>query len=64
MTPAVLEAYARDVVRDRQQAAAHAALVAQARQRQPLPRPHGSTGAFTAISHLGPLAVLAAIVRK
>ena len=40
LSPATLEAYARDVARDRQQAATHAALVAQARQANPSPSRH------------------------
>ena len=40
LTPAALEAYARDVALERQQAAAHAALVAQARQAHPSPPRH------------------------
>ena len=40
LSPTALEAFARDVANERQQAAAHAALVAQARQAHPSPPRH------------------------
>jgi hypothetical protein len=64
MSPVALEAYLRDVISDRHQAAANAALLAQARGAQPASRPGGSTTTLAAISHLGPFALLTAFVRK
>jgi hypothetical protein len=45
LSPVALEAYSRDYLRDRQQAAAHAALVALARQARPRRGPRLSLAA-------------------
>ena len=67
VSPLALEAYTRDYLRDRQQAAAHAALVALARQARPRSRTRLSAAALSAMGQItlfGPLALIAGLLRK
>jgi hypothetical protein len=55
ISPAALEAYARDLAHDRQQAAAHAALVAEAHQARPTSPARLSLSLPTTAAHLAVL---------
>jgi hypothetical protein len=65
LSPATLETYARDLANERQQAAAHAALVAQARQAHPSSSPSRlSVSVAATVAHLAVLLSPLTLLRK
>jgi hypothetical protein len=59
LSPQALDAYVREVARERQHAAAHAALVALARQARPPSRTR-----LAAAGLFGPLGLIASLFRR
>jgi hypothetical protein len=64
LSPATLEAYARAVATERQQAAAHAALVTQARQAHPSSPSRLSLSVAATAAHLAVLLSPLTLLRK
>jgi uncharacterized protein YbjT (DUF2867 family) len=64
LSPTTLEAYARDLANERQQAAAHAALVAQARQAHPASPSRLALSVAATAAHLAVLLSPLTLLRK